>query len=108
MLDLMRRKKRLKLVLWLVIISLGLGMLLFFVPGQNIEVAGFDSSVATVAGDPITIKQYYDTYRRFVENYSAGGRNKTDPQTLKQLGVDRQAPQAPIEVAVVAYAAARL
>jgi len=108
MLDLMRRKKRLKLVLWLVIISLGLGMLLFFVPGQNIEVAGFDSSVATVAGEPITIKQYYDTYRRFVENYSAGGRNKTDPQTLKQLGVDRQALQALIEVRVVSYAAERL
>ena len=35
MLDIMRRKKRLKLVLWLVIISLGLGMLLLFVPGQN-------------------------------------------------------------------------
>ena len=107
MLDLMRRKKRLKLVLWLVIISLGLGMLLFFVPGQNIGTQGFDNSAATVAGESISMKDYYDTYRRFVENYSANGKNKTDPETLKRLGVDRQALQALIQVRVVTYEAKR-
>jgi len=35
MLDLMRLKTRLKAVLWLVIIGLALGMLLFFVPGTG-------------------------------------------------------------------------
>ena len=108
MLDLMRRKQRLKLVLWLVIISLALGMLLFFVPGQDIGSQGMGSSVATVAGEAIPIKDFYDTYRRFVENYSANGRNKTDPETLKRLGVDKQALQALIQVRVVDYIAKSL
>jgi peptidyl-prolyl cis-trans isomerase D len=108
MLDLMRRKKRLKAVLWLVIVSLGLGMLLFFVPGQNIGSSGFGSSVASVDGDPIPVQDFVDTYRRFVDNFSAGGRNKTDPETLKALGVPRQALDALISVRVVGYAARRL
>lgn len=66
MLDIMRRKKRLKLILWLVIISLGMGMLLLFVPGQNVGIQGFDNSIATVAGETISVKDYSDTYRHFV------------------------------------------
>jgi peptidyl-prolyl cis-trans isomerase D len=107
MLDIMRRKKRLRAVLWLVIISLGLGMLLFFVPGANIATR-VDSSAATVDGEPISIDEYAKTYRRFVENFSAGGRNKTDQETLKALGVSRQALDALINTRVVAYAAKRL
>jgi hypothetical protein len=76
MLDIMRRKKRLKLILWLVIISLGMGMLLLFVPGQSIGIQGLDSSVATVAGETISIKDYTNTYSRFVQNYSNDGKNK--------------------------------
>jgi peptidyl-prolyl cis-trans isomerase D len=108
MLDIMRRKKRLKLVLWLVIISLGLGMLLLFVPGQNIDFGGFDTSAASVAGESISMKEFYDTYQRFRENYSDGGKNETDPQTMKRLGVDQQALNALIEVKIVGYAAKRL
>ncbi len=108
MLDIMRRKKRLKLILWVVIVSLGLGMLLLFVPGQNVGISGFDTSAATVAGESISMQDYYDTYRRFVDNYSAGGKNRTDPDTLKKLGVDRQALQSLINVRVVTYAAKRL
>ena len=108
MLDIMRRKKRLKLILWVVIVSLGLGMLLLFVPGQNVGISGFDTSAATVAGESISMKDYLDTYRRYVDNYSANGKNKTDPATLKQLGVDRQALQTLINVRVVTYAAKRL
>ncbi len=107
MLDIMRRKKRLRGVLWLVIISLGLGMLLFFVPGANMGTRS-ETSAATVDGDPISINEYAKTYRRFVENFSAGGRNKTDAETLKALGVSKQALDALINVRVTAYAAKRL
>jgi peptidyl-prolyl cis-trans isomerase D len=99
----MRRKKRLKLILWLVIISLGMGMLLLFVPGQNVGIQGFDNSVATVAGDPISAKDFSSTYSRFVQNYSDNGRNKTDVETLKRLQVDKQALNALIQVRVVNY-----
>jgi peptidyl-prolyl cis-trans isomerase D len=108
MLDLMRRKKRLKAVLWLVIISLGLGMLLLFIPGQNIGGGGFDTSAASVDGESITMKEYYDAYRRTVDSYSAGGKNKTDPETLKLLGLNRQTLESLINMRVVEYAAKRL
>jgi peptidyl-prolyl cis-trans isomerase D len=108
MLDIMRRRKRLKLILWLVIISLGAGMLLLFVPGQNVGIQGFDNSIATVVDESISVKEFTDAYRRFVESYSAGGRNKTDPETMKRLGVDRQTLNSLIQVKVVNYTAAKL
>ncbi len=108
MLDIMRRKKRLKAVLWLVIFALSLGMLLFFVPGQNMGVSGLDTSAASVDGDDIPMKDYYDAYRRMIEQYSNGGRNRLDPEMLKALGVNRQALDALISTRVVEYSAKRL
>jgi peptidyl-prolyl cis-trans isomerase D len=108
MLDIMRRKKRLKLVLWLVIISLGMGMLLFFVPGQNVGIQGFDNAVATVAGEDITTQEFSDAYQRIVQSYSAQGRNRIDAETLKRLQVDRQTLNSLIQVRVVDYAARKL
>jgi peptidyl-prolyl cis-trans isomerase D len=90
MLDLMRRKKRLKFILWVVIFSLALGMLLFFVPGVNMGSVATDTNAATVDGQPIPMKDFASTYRRTVERYSNGGKNKTDPETLKALGLSRQ------------------
>jgi peptidyl-prolyl cis-trans isomerase D len=103
MLDLMRRKKRLKAVLWLVIISLALGMLLFFVPGANVGNITFDSSAASVDGEPIPMKGLIDAYRKAVHSYSAGGKNKTDPETLKALGLGRQVLDSLINERVVGY-----
>ncbi len=108
MLDLMRRKKRLKAVLWLVIVSLGLGMVLLFVPGANVGNVDVESSAATVAGDPIPMKELMDAYSRAIRNYSAGGKNKTDPATLKALGFGQQALDALINMRVVTYAAKQL
>ena len=107
-LDLLRRKKRLKIFLWLVIISLGLSMLMFFVPGQRGDVGAFDSAAATVDGETITIKDYANTYRRFLDNFSAGGKNKLDRETIKALGLGRQALDALINVKVVNLTAERL
>jgi peptidyl-prolyl cis-trans isomerase D len=106
-LDLLRRKKRLKLFLWLVIVSLGLSMLMFFVPGQG-GVGAFDSSAATVDGETITIKDYANTYRRFIKSFSAGGKNTLDRETIKTLGLGRQALDALINVRVVNLTAERL
>jgi peptidyl-prolyl cis-trans isomerase D len=107
-LDLLRRKKRLKLFLWLVIVSLGLSMLLFFVPGQGGDVGAFDSAAATVDGETIAIKDYVNTYRRFIDSISAGGKNKLDREMIKTLGLGRQALDALINVKVVNLTAERL
>jgi peptidyl-prolyl cis-trans isomerase D len=108
MLDLMRRKKRLKVVLWLVIVSLGMGMLLLFVPGSNVERTEIDTTAASVNGESISMQEFMDAYRRAVKNYSANGQNKTDPETLKSLGLDKQALEALINVKVIEYAADQL
>ena len=108
MLDLMRRKKRLKAVLWLVIIGLALGMLLFFVPGGQMGDPGMGSSAATVDGQPILLKDYWQTYRRVLENYSAGGRNRLDSEMIRALGIGRMALDSLIATKVVDYEARRM
>jgi peptidyl-prolyl cis-trans isomerase D len=101
MLDIMRRKKRLKAILWLVIFSLALGMLLFFVPGVNVGSVATDTSAATVDGQPISMKDFLNSYRRVVQRYTEGGKNNIDPETLKQLGVSRQVLDSMITAKVV-------
>jgi peptidyl-prolyl cis-trans isomerase D len=90
MLDIMRRKKRLKIILWLVIFSLALGMLLFFVPGINIGNVTTDTSAATVDGQTIPMNDFVSAYRRVVKQYSNRGKNKVDAETLKAMGVPKQ------------------
>jgi peptidyl-prolyl cis-trans isomerase D len=108
MLDLMRRKKRLKGVLWVVIFALSMGMLLFFVPGQNIGVSSLDSSAASVAGKEIPMKEFSDAYRRLLDSYSQGGRSRIDPEMAKTLGLTRQTLDSLINVRVMEYAAEQL
>jgi peptidyl-prolyl cis-trans isomerase D len=108
MLDLMRRKTRLKAVLWLVIIGLALGMLLLFVPGGQMGDSGLGTSAATVDGQPIPLKDFWQTYRRVLDNYSAGGRNRLDPEMIKALGIGRLALDSLINAKVVDYEARRM
>jgi peptidyl-prolyl cis-trans isomerase D len=107
MLDIMRRKKRLKAVLWLVIISLSMGMLLLFVPGGPGE-SGMETSAASVDGEAIPMQDLVVAYRRAVDNYRADGKNKTDPETLKSLGLGREALNSLIGVRVINFAAKKL
>jgi peptidyl-prolyl cis-trans isomerase D len=90
MLDIMRRKKRLKAILWVVIFSLALGMLLFFVPGVDIGNVARDTSAATVDGEKISIDDFAAAYRRLVKQYSNRGQNRIDPETLKTMGLPKQ------------------
>ncbi len=108
MLDLMRRKKRLKLVLWVVIFALSIGMLLFFVPGQNVGVSGLDTTAASVAGEDISMQEYYDAYRRLLDSYSQGGRNRLEPEMAKTLGLTKQTLDSLINVRVMEYGARQL
>jgi peptidyl-prolyl cis-trans isomerase D len=108
MLDLMRRKKRLKMVLWVVIFALSLGMLLFFVPGQNLGVSGLESTAATVAGEEIPMKEFSEAYRRLLDNYSRGGKNQIDAELAKTLGLNRQTLDGLIQARVIEYAAQQL
>jgi len=108
MLDIMRRKKRLKFILWLVIISLGLGMVLLFVPGGNIGDATIDSSAATVNGDPVSFQVLAESYRRTVASFTADAQNKLDPEILKSLGIGQRVLDGLISQRVMRIAAKRL
>jgi peptidyl-prolyl cis-trans isomerase D len=108
MLDIMRRKQRLKIILWLVLFSLTLGMLLFFVPGVNMGTISTDTSAATVDGKTIPLQAFAEAYRRVVSNYSNGGKNRTDPEMLKAMGLPKQVLDSMITEKVVDSIAARL
>src|SRR3989442_14634012 len=71
MLDLMRRaRKQLNWILWLVIIGLGAGMVLLFVdrPGLTRGPLGYEE-VANVEGNPITAKEFRQSYLRLYDIY---------------------------------------
>lgn len=108
MLDLMRRKKRLRIILWIVIFSLALGMLLFFVPGVNIGNVTTDNSAATVDGQAIPIRDFALAYNRTVKRYSEQGKNKIDAETLKAMGIPRQVLDQMITSMVLQVTARRL
>ncbi len=108
MLDIMRRKKRLKLILWLVILSLALGMLLFFVPGVNMGTVTTETSAASVDGQSIPMREFEDAYRRVVDNYSNRGKNRIDPETLRSIGLPKQVLNSLITQKVVEVEAKRL
>jgi peptidyl-prolyl cis-trans isomerase D len=107
MLDIMRRQKRLKTILWAVIISLSLGMLLLFIPsGTGTGVS--ENIAATVDGSEISMQDLSSIYGRLVKTYSADGKNKTDPQTLKSLGLGQQALNTLIGYRMVDYVGKQL
>ena len=89
MLDLMRRKKRLKLILWLVIAALALSMLIFFVPGTNMS-GLFDTPgvLASVEGRKIIGEDFSRLYRRVSSNYRNA--NNIDDETLRAMGLPNQ------------------
>ena len=108
MLDIMRRKKRLKIILWLVIISLGLGMVLFFVPGGNLGDTSLDTSAATVDGDTVSFQLLAQSYHRAVSSLNADPQNRLDPAILKSLGIGQRILDGLINVRVTRIAAERL
>ncbi len=108
MLDLFRRKKGgLKWILWLVILVLGAGMLLFFVqtPG-GMGVGLGNQNVAIVAGASITANQYRRLYNQIYDNYrqmyplDQGG-----IEILRQLGLADQALDQLINEYAIGYGA---
>ncbi len=108
MLDLFRRRKGgLKWVLWLVILVLGAGMLLFFVqtPG-GMGVGLGNQNVAIVAGNSITATQYrrvynqiYDSIRQMYPLDQGGA------EILKLLGIADQALDQLVSEYAIGYGA---
>ncbi|MFQ5929981.1 MAG: SurA N-terminal domain-containing protein [Acidobacteriota bacterium] len=108
MLGLFRRKKKgLKWTLWIVILALSGGMVLFFVRTPSGVSTGLGiGNVAEVAGNPITVIQYRRHYNRLLEFYRQAYKlDERDPSLLRQLGLDQQALDQLINTHVVWYEA---
>ena len=93
MLALFRKKHQgLKWILWLVILTLGAGMLLLFVDtptgiGQGLE----SNQVAMVDGNPITVAEFHRSYARLYEVYRQTYKlDQQDPEIVKQLGIGQR------------------
>jgi peptidyl-prolyl cis-trans isomerase D len=83
MLDIMRRQKRLKLILWIVILGLALGMLLFFVPGGNMGSDTTDGPAATIDGNSISMREYLSANRKVFDRLRSREKNSIDIEALK-------------------------
>lgn len=91
MLDVMRRRKRLKLILWIVIIGLAAGMVILFVPnpGQTDGSAANDE-LARVDGEPIRTQEFRRAYGQMVETYTRlYNLNASNAGLLQSLGIDK-------------------
>jgi peptidyl-prolyl cis-trans isomerase D len=89
MLDIMRRQKRLKLILWAVIAGLTLTMGAFFVPGINMSSDSSDSDAATIDGNAISMREYLSAYYKKVERLRKSEKNLT-PDALKNMGIPKK------------------
>ena len=94
MLDIMRKKKRMKaIVLWVVIIAVGGSMVVWGV-ALNLGGGGRSAlgSYAAVVGDKtISMKKFIETYQRYLKNLKDNARTELDPELLKSLGLSQQA-----------------
>lgn len=107
MLDIMRRKKRLKMILWVVILALALSMLVFFVPGVDIGNIRIDTSAASVDGQTIPMKDFIKAYLKIEKRYRDQS-SSVDRDMLKAMGVPRQVLDTLIASKVKDVIAARL
>lgn len=108
MLDLFRRRKGgLKWVLWLVILVLGAGMLLFFVQTPGGMGVGIGSqNVAVVAGNSINVNQYRRLYNQIYQSYQQMyPLDQGNAEILRQLGLADQALDQLISEYAIGYGA---
>ena len=93
MLDIMRKKKRMKqIVLWIVIIATGGSMVVWGVAiyggGSNRSPLG--SNAAVVDGRPISMKEFLDAYDQTIKSLRESSQTELDPELLKSLGISQQ------------------
>ncbi|MBI4481726.1 MAG: peptidylprolyl isomerase [Acidobacteria bacterium] len=105
MLVFMRRRKRLKLVLWLVIIALAASMVLFFVNVPGPGDLGI-TTVAMVDGNPISIKEFRQAYFNLHDLYRRS--YNVDPSVLKAFQLDKMALEQLLQQQVMVLEAYRM
>jgi len=110
MLDFMRRQRsKLKWVLVLVIVVLGGGMVISFIPGVgdgNRLSASRSSDVARVGNETVSATEFETSYRNYLRSMQQ--RQELSPEILKAFGFDRQVLNALVEQKIKLAEAKRL
>lgn len=108
MLDFMRRQhSRLKWVLVLVIIVLGAGMVVSFIPGLgDMNSVSISSDVARVGNQTVSATEFQTAYSNYLRSMQQ--RQQLSPEVLKAFGFDRQILDALIGQKVIMAEARRL
>jgi peptidyl-prolyl cis-trans isomerase D len=108
MLDIMRRQKRLKLILWVVIAGLAFSMLLFFGPGQMDKNGQVTSdTIASVDGNDIPTQTFINLYDKTIKRISRSDR-RIDAETIKAMQIPNQVLDDLITAEVIQIIAKRL
>jgi peptidyl-prolyl cis-trans isomerase D len=76
---------------WIIKIFLGIIVIVFVFLGVGSFGSKRGDSVATVDDEPITIKEYQQTYKSIVDQYRAQFGKELDEETLKALNIKQQA-----------------
>jgi len=112
MLDIMRKKKRMKaIVLWLVIIAVGLSMVIWGVAlnlGGGSGRTSSNSYAAIVDDHPISIQEFIDAYRQSVRYLKNSTETELDPELMKSLGFSQQVLNRLIRGEIIEILAERL
>ena len=108
MLDFMRRQhSKLKWVLVLVIVVLGAGMVVSFIPGLgDMNSLSISSDVAQVGNETVSAMEFQTSYTNYLRNMQQ--RQQLSPEILKAFGFDRQILDALIGQKVILAEAKRL
>ncbi|MBN2318121.1 MAG: SurA N-terminal domain-containing protein [Acidobacteria bacterium] len=93
MLDIMRKKKRMKaIVLWVVIIAVGGSMVVWGV-ALNLGGSGrsaLGSYAAIVDEETISMKEFLENYQRSLQRLNENAQTELDAELLKSLGISQQ------------------
>jgi peptidyl-prolyl cis-trans isomerase D len=106
-LGVMRRHRRwLYVFLWIVI----LGFIAFYIPmfRQGVDAGSPGETLATVAGDTITVAQFQKAYLRQRAFYERLYQGRMNPAMLRRLGLENQVLESLVAERLVALEAARL
>jgi peptidyl-prolyl cis-trans isomerase D len=111
MLDIMRKKKRMKvIVLWVVIIAVGGSMVVWGV-ALNLGGSGrsaMGSHAAVVDDKTVPMKEFIETYQRYLKNLKDNAKTELDPELLKSLGISQQVLSSLISAKIVEILAERM
>ncbi len=105
MLDFMRRRHASLKWIWVIlIVIMGAGLIIMYIPFGDVSSASITNDVASIGHDSISAREFQTAYRNYVERM----RGQINPEMLKAFRFDRQIMDALVTRHVITEEAKRL